>query len=629
MKHIIIGTAGHVDHGKTSLIKHLTGIDTDRWEEEKRRGLTIDLGFAYFELPNGKIAGIIDVPGHEKFLKNMLAGIGGIDLVLLVIAANEGVMPQTIEHLDILKLLKIQHGIVVLTKIDLVDEELLELVIEEIKEVLKGSFLEKSPIIPVSVVTNKGIDCLIKKINEEITNLKFNKEVDSYVRMPIDRVFTKIGFGTIITGTLLKGKIYEGDNLEILPQKKIVRIRTIQVHDKPKSIALAGQRVALSLVGVEVKDIKRGDVITSPNTLTPSKLIDVKLDILPNIPFPSIKNNTRIKVYLGTSEVIGRIRILDGEEIKAGSSSYCQIIMESLIVCDFYDRFVVRLYSPLVTIGGGVVLNPYSKRKKKKNFDSLLELEEYEKRNYKEIVLKVLSKKSCLLFNIEEFKNILPKDVIGNLINELIEQEVLIRIDSKVIRKDIYEDLKNEIFYIIEEYNVNYPRKIGISKQEIQKNKNIPLLLLENLLEKLIFENKIKQVDQLYSTNKHITQLNKEEDFQYKKIIDLLQENKFLSIKELNEIMKIKPEILNDLIQFGIYNNTILCINQDIIMEYKYFNIIKIKLIDYLKQNSYITVSEFKNLINTSRKYAVPIIEYCDKIGLTKRLQDKRILCIK
>ena len=362
MKNIIIGTAGHVDHGKTSLIKLLTNIDTDSLAEEKKRGISINLGFAFFDLPSKRRAGIIDVPGHEKFIKNMLAGATGIDVVLLVVACDEVVKPQTREHLDILSMLNIKKGIVVLTKRDLVDDDWYELVKEEVREEISHTFLKDSKIIAFSSKTKIGYDELVNEI-DRILDEDFEKIDNGIFRMPIDRCFTVSGFGTVVTGTIISGKIGLNESVVIYPNQIEAKVRNIQVYEENCEEALAGQRCALNLSNIKKEDIERGFVVSKKDVLIPSYMIDCKFYSLSNLD-KNILNRQRIRFFHGTSEIIGRIHILDKSEIQNNSEAYVQFHLEKPIVSLKDDRYVVRLYSPMITIGGGYIINPVAKRVK-------------------------------------------------------------------------------------------------------------------------------------------------------------------------------------------------------------------------------------------------------------------------
>ncbi len=357
MKNIIIGTAGHIDHGKTTLIKALTGRNTDRWEEEQRRGITIDLGFTFFDLPGGDRAGIIDVPGHERFINNMVAGVVGMDLVLLVIAADEGIMPQTREHMDILGLLGIEKSIIVLNKCDLVDEEWLELVEEEVREELAGTFLEESPVVKVSAASGQGLDGLVELIERMTCDELAQKDVHTIPRLPVDRAFSLSGFGTVITGTLVSGTIRREDVLEIYPIGKESKIRSIQVHGEDRKECYAGQRVAINLSNIKKREIERGCVLAPAGSMKTTDLLDVKLEVLENS-MRILANHSRLHFFTGTSEVLCRAVLLDKEEIGPGESGFVQLRLEEPVAVRRGDKFVVRFYSPMETIGGGVILEP-------------------------------------------------------------------------------------------------------------------------------------------------------------------------------------------------------------------------------------------------------------------------------
>ncbi|MFH1490390.1 MAG: selenocysteine-specific translation elongation factor, partial [Pseudomonadota bacterium] len=363
MKQIILGTAGHIDHGKTTLIKALTGIDTDRLKEEKERGITIELGFAHMTLPGGQMLGIIDVPGHEKFVRNMVAGATGIDLVALVIAADEGVMPQTREHLEICQLLRIKTGLVVLTKTDMVESEWLELVREDVDSFLEGSFLAEAPVVEVSSTTGEGMDTLLETLETMIRDFS-GREAGNFFRLPVDRVFTMKGFGTVVTGTTISGQIETGAEVTVYPQGFSARIRGIQVHGSEMGQVLAGQRTAINLQGVERVQIQRGNILGTRDALRTTYMVDVLLDHLPSAP-RTLKNRAKVRFHTGTSEIISTVVLLDREELKPGETCFAQIRLGQPTAVLARDRFVLRSYSPVRAIGGGEVLNALPGKKKR------------------------------------------------------------------------------------------------------------------------------------------------------------------------------------------------------------------------------------------------------------------------
>lgn len=463
MKHIIIGTAGHIDHGKTALIKALTGNDTDRLKEEKQRGITIDLGFTYFDLPSGVKAGVIDVPGHEKFIKNMLAGAHGIDIVLVVIAADEGVMPQTKEHIDILTYLGIKNGIVVITKCDKVDNDWLRMVKDDIKEYLKDTFLKDAPIIEVSSLTDYGIKELIGIIDNKAKEIT-EKNFKGIFRLPIDRVFTVHGFGTVVTGTLISGTITNGDIIEIYPEMIITKVRNIQVHDANVDRAYAGQRTALNIADVKKDEISRGDVIAPPDVIEPSKIVDVKLSLLKN---KSIKNRERIRLYTGASETIGRVVLLDRDVLNGNESTYAQIILEKDVCVLKDDRFVIRSYSPMITIGGGIILIPNAVKLKRFKYEAIEELKKIyengdlyllEKYIYNSILpipIMDVSKR----FNIPDIQDVIDK--MTSLLKINVNGVIYL------YHKKIYEGIQKNAKDYLSNYHKKYPLREGVSKEEL------------------------------------------------------------------------------------------------------------------------------------------------------------------
>lgn len=435
MKNIIIGTAGHIDHGKTALIRALTGKETDRWEEEKRRGITIDLGFTYFDLPSGDRAGIIDVPGHEKFVNNMLAGVIGMDLVMLVVAADEGMMPQTREHVDIMSQLGVDKSIVVLNKCDLVDDEWKELVKEEIKEELIGSVFEKANIIEVSAMTGQGIDNLIKEIVYMTKDEVFEKDINTISRLPIDRSFSLSGFGTIVTGTLISGSIKKDDELEVYPTGKKVKIRSIQVHGKDVKECFAGQRSAINISNLKKDEIKRGYVLAPPNSLEDTMMLDVKLNVL-NSSNRILSNRCRLHLFTGTSEVLCRAVLLDVQEAAPGDSCYAQLRLEEKIAVRRGDKFIVRFYSPLETVGGGVILDANATKKTPFNKVQLEEIKRKEEGSHTDIV-ELLVKKHPEMITIKEIGKLtgLSIEEVNECINELKEENLILTYEMK---KDVY-----------------------------------------------------------------------------------------------------------------------------------------------------------------------------------------------
>ena len=360
MKHVVIGTAGHVDHGKTWLTRALTGVNTDRLEEEQRRGITLDLGFAQLELPNGQDASIVDVPGHEKLVRNMIVGATGIDVVLLVVAADEGFMPQTQEHLDILQLLDVKSGIIVLTKKDLVDDDWLQVVTEDTRERVKGTFLENAPVIPVSAETGENIELLKREIVKIVEHADL-KRTDNPFRLPVDRVFTKKGFGTIVTGTLVDGTLRMGDVADVYPQEVTAKVRGLQTHNVAQPEVYAGMRVAVNLTGVDTSVIRRGCTVAAPESMLQASQVAVRLNLLPDSPY-DVRNSSQLHFYHGTQELMAKVRLLDRDVLEAGDSCFAQLTLNKELTMRNQDKFIVRFFSPVVTVGGGEILEPTSRK---------------------------------------------------------------------------------------------------------------------------------------------------------------------------------------------------------------------------------------------------------------------------
>ncbi|MFN4180373.1 MAG: selenocysteine-specific translation elongation factor, partial [Armatimonadota bacterium] len=395
-KHIIVGTAGHVDHGKTALIRALTGIETDRHPEERERGMSIDLGFAHLTLPSGVVAGIVDVPGHERFVHNMLAGASEVDMVLFVVAADEGVMPQTVEHLQILQLLNAKRGIIVITKRDLVDDDWLALVREDIAEKVKGTFLEGAPMVAVSSVTGEGLDELLQ-IMDSVAQEVPSKDTARPLRLPIDDIFVKAGFGTIVRGAIFSGSVHVGDEVEVVPKGIVTRVRSLHTYGKSVEVAVAGQRAAMNLGGVEREAIERGDVVAQPATMLSSQRIDVRLKLLPpsalhhSVSVPSLRHGSPIRFHLGTAEKIGRVFFFDRDEMELGEETFAEVRLEEPIACAWGDLFVIRTYSPMVTIGGGQVIEPIPPQRRRRRVASELQKLKRKANSERDYIVALLS----------------------------------------------------------------------------------------------------------------------------------------------------------------------------------------------------------------------------------------------
>lgn len=627
MKNIIIGTAGHIDHGKTTLIKALTGRNTDRWEEEQRRGITIDLGFTYFDLPSGDRAGIIDVPGHERFINNMVAGVVGMDLVLLVIAADEGIMPQTREHMDILNLLGIEKSIIVLNKCDLVDEEWLELVEEEVKEELHGTFLEHAPVVKVSAATGEGLDSLIDTIVHMTSDEVVSKDVQTIPRLPIDRAFTLSGFGTIITGTLVSGTITKEDTLEMYPIGKECKIRSIQVHGQDKNECYAGQRVAINLSNVKKKEIKRGCVLAPPNSMKNTDLLDVKLQILDSS-MRILTNHTRLHFFTGTSEILCRAVLLDKEEIGPGESGYVQLRLEEEIAVRRGDKFVVRFYSPMETIGGGVILEPNPGVKRRFREEVIEELKRKESGSTADVIeLHVKEHKDTLITMTELAKlTALSVEEVQEDVKELEEQGLVcvfpMRKDTYVWHTDSKRAAGQLLNQALKNYEDKYPYRYGMKKAEVQVT-HFPKIkpnVFDKIIEKLIDEGHLKRVEEFLCTPEY--EVRKDEIYGKvsKVLIDTFAKAKydFVRYSEI-DFKGISRDIADDILNILLEEQKIVKVTDDMYTLSEYMQHAKELIQEKLQENPVITIAQVRDIFETSRKSAKPILEYMDGIKVTKK----------
>ncbi|SES74023.1 selenocysteine-specific translation elongation factor SelB [Natronincola peptidivorans] len=630
MKNIVIGTAGHIDHGKTTLIKALTGRETDRLKEEKKRGISIELGFTYFDLPSGKRAGIIDVPGHEKFIRHMLAGAGGMDIVMLVIAADEGVMPQTKEHLDILSLLKIEKGIIIITKANLVENDWIELVKEDIREKVKGTFLEKVEILAVDSIDGTGIEELIDLI-DKLTDETDSRDINAPARMPIDRVFTITGFGTVVTGTLLEGKISVEDTLEILPQNVKVRIRNIQVHGKSVATAFAGQRVAINLANIKTEDIERGYVLAQLNSMETTMMIDARFKMLNELS-RNLENRTRVRLYHGSTEIFARVVLLEKEELAPGESSFVQFRLEESIAVKKGDHIVVRFYSPLETIGGAIVID--SNPKKNKRFDDNLikELAVKEKGAPEDILAKLIERYSQDFPDINFLAKSTAQQVgdIHTLLQKLKEKEVIIVLnDTIVLHRNYYEGLKEKAIDLLHSYHQSNSLRLGMIKEEF-KSRLLPKnsgKIGDAFLDVLVRDRNIKILGKYVALNDFEITFNKTQ-LEIKKIIEnAYLKDPFITPKIEDVIANAahKKQDVEQVIE-ALLGKELIRINSDIILHEKSYIKARNLIIEYINKNGSISLSEFRDLLCTSRKYAVALIEHFDNIRLTKRVEDKRTL---
>ncbi|MCQ2507918.1 MAG: selenocysteine-specific translation elongation factor [Dorea sp.] len=626
MKHIIVGTAGHIDHGKTTLIKALTGRNTDRWKEEQERGITIDLGFTWFDMKNGDRVGIIDVPGHERFIANMVAGVVGMDLVILVVAADEGIMPQTREHMDILGLLGIEKSIVVLNKCDLVDEDWLELVEEEVREELEGTFLEHAPIIPVSSVTGFGLDALqdeiIKMTREEVKE----KNVNTIPRLPIDRVFTIAGFGTVITGTLISGSIGKDDVLEMYPIGKECKIRNIQVHGKDTERCYAGQRVAINIPNLKKSEIKRGCVIAPPNNMKNTDRLDVKINLLDSTE-RILKNHSRVHFFSGTSEIICRCNLLDADELGPGESGYAQLVLEQETALKRGDRFVIRFYSPMETIGGGVILESNPKKKKRYHEDVLEEMRQKEHGTLADVMEIHVKKYGETMVTLAEVAKLMAHSPaeLNEYLPELGESVLFFPMKKDIFlwHKEAEYVLRQKILADLTGYQSQYPYRYGKKKAEIRTT----------YLKKMkpnVFDAYIE-----WAESQGI--LGRKEEYLFTPGYEVVKDARYQSVEKtiLAGLKKAgydfirlaeidfhgqDPVVVDDVLQMLILEGTVMRLTEDTFTLTDLIlgaaDVIK----DMLGKAPVITFGDVRDALGNSRKNAKLVIEYTDHQKITKKV---------
>ena len=623
---VIIGTAGHIDHGKTTLIKVLSGIETDTTQEEKDRGMSINLGFAYFDLPSGKRCGVVDVPGHEKFIKNMLAGVSGINLVLLLVDSREGIMPQTKEHIDILTLLGIENYIIVMTKIDLVEEEYRELVKEDIREFIAGTVLENSPIIEVDSISKKGLDNLLETIDKKTEDIEA-KNIEKNARLNIDRSFQVKGFGTVITGTLTEGVVNVGDELVIYPKGIKTKVRNIQVHAKDVEKAYAGQRTAINLANIKFDDVKRGDTLATADSLTKTYMLDSEIKLI-NDERANLELWDRVRVYIGTEEVMARVVPLGTDLLKAGESSFAQLRLEDEIAVKNYDKFIIRTYSPMITIGGGVILDASPKKHSRFNEEILEKLKVQLEGNTSDLIANyILSHNNYLVSKDSIVKDLqLPEEGIVESIEQLIETATVYETKLGYIHKKKYEEVLEKLKKLLVEYHNRFKLKVGIPKIEVLSKFKLSQKETLELLDLFIANNEIRLEGNLVAEKDFVVNYDKKQLAEKERIEKALLEGGFTppTIKDLTNGEKTKVEILESLI-----DNTIVRLDVDLVLHANVLKEAIQKVEDHFSANEQMGLAEFRDMTGSSRKYSMAILEYIDKLGITRRVENYRVLAKK
>jgi len=627
----VIGTAGHVDHGKSSLVKALTGIHPDRLKEEIDREMTIDLGFAWLTLPSGDLVGIVDMPGHRDFIENMLAGVGGIDAVLLVIAADEGVMPQTREHLAIIDLLQIKKGIIVLTKTDLVkDPEWLALVKEDVRKLLQNTVLASAPILPVSSVTGQGIEELKSTLSillrEGVPRIDLGRP-----RLPIDRVFTMTGFGTIVTGTLLDGELQTGQEVVILPGGNSARIRGLQSYKAKYPHLGPGNRVAVNLSGINVEQIKRGDVLALPGMYTPTNTIYAHVRILQEITLP-VKNNSEIKVHLGTGEINARMNLLGAKEITVGNEGWLKLVSRKPMVAVKGDRFILRRPSPAETIGGGTIVeeHPFRSFEKSRN-DVIEDLEIAYKGQPAELVGQALLQKGPLTVNaLQKASNLTADHVVQEVKRMVQEGKVQIlsgdgeHMDGSVliIHGEVLSHLEGRISEELSRFHEKNPWKRGMLKEEMRSKFNIEIRFFQVLIAKMVSDGKLVEEAANLRLSDFKIRFSPEQEVKIRKLGVLFDRNPFTPPTIAECFALVGEDVFNALVE----NETYIKMNQDVVFAPRSLERLHQIVVIYFANHPTLSVAEFRDLVGTSRKYSLAFLEYLDEKGVTLRKGESRVL---
>jgi selenocysteine-specific elongation factor len=613
----VLGTAGHIDHGKSALVKAMTGMDPDRLQEEKERGMTIDLGFAWMKLPSGQEVGIVDVPGHERFIKNMLAGVGGIDLALLVIAANEAVMPQTTEHLAILDLLGISLGIVVITKTDLVDLDWLGLVTEDIRKLIKPTIFCKAPIVPVSAVNGEGIAELKATIDRLLAQAEPKKDVGR-PRLPVDRIFTISGSGTVVTGTLIDGTLSVGEEVEIVPNGIKSRLRGLQTHKARVDKAEPGSRVAANLVGVDVDQIRRGDVLTRPGSLAPTSLISVQLRLLPYLRRP-LQHNASVSFHSGAAESPAKVRLLENEKLQPGEITWAQFVLKQPIALVKGDRYIVR--SPIETLGGGVIIEAHAERLRRFRPSIFERLNVQLEGGGESSMLAAFAAKEPLEFDDLKTKSQLPETEVKMIVESLIQQGNLVRVGegehALLYTAQGMSRIADSAVSQLKEYHEKYPIRAGMPKAELGNRLKLGKYS-QSILQWLAAAGKLNDGGISVCLPDHRVKLSAQQQLKIAAFLKSLVQNPYSPPGDQIP----DPDILNLLIE----QHKVVKVTEGVVFDTAVYEGMVQKVTAHIKVKGKVTLAEVRDLFNTSRKYAQAFLEYLDEQRITRRSGDERVL---
>jgi len=632
----VIGTAGHVDHGKSSLVHALTGIDPDRLKEEKEREMTIDLGFAWLKLPSGHEVSIVDVPGHEDFIKNMLAGVGGIDLALFVVAADEGVMPQTREHLAILNLLQVPDGVVALTKSDLItDPEWLELVQEEVREELAGSVLQDAKIIPVSARTGQGLPELLSELDRLLESPAPRRET-GHPRLPIDRVFTIAGFGTIVTGTLIDGRLHSGEEVEILPRGLRARIRGLQTHKAKVESALPPSRVAVNITGVSKEQLQRGDVLTTPGWLRPTSQLDARLQLLKDAPRPLVHNAT-VDFFTGTTQCQARVRVLDRKEVAPGEESWVQFILSAPVSVVKGDRFIIRQASPSLTLGGGSIVDPFPQRRHRRFQPELLRrLEHLIRGRPEEVLLQELEREEPCEAATLVARSILGPDDAAQTLRSLLQDGRVVLLDTTarteldsvsasakyVMSASSWETLLERIASLLREYHQRYPLRAGMPREELKSRLRLTPRAFNEAITGAATRGILVETETAVFLADHRVTLNAEQQRRVAELFGAFRQSPYSPPSLAESEALVGADVLAALIDQG----KLVKVSETVLFSAETYQQMTQAIVNHLQREGRITLAQVRDMFTTSRKYAQALLEHLDEKRITRRVGDERIL---
>jgi selenocysteine-specific elongation factor len=632
MKSIIIGTAGHIDHGKTALVKALTGIDADRLEEEKRRGITIDLGFAHLELaaPSGERVrlGFIDVPGHERFVRNMLAGVGGMDLVLMVIAADESIKPQTREHFEICRLLSIPRGITVITKSDMVDEDTLSVVRMEIEDFVRGSFLDvsRSPVVAVSALKGTGLDELKREIIRLAADVP-SRDTEALFRLPIDRVFTMKGFGAVVTGTLIAGKVKKEEEVEVFPSRKRARVRGVQVHGSSAEQAIAGQRTALNLAGVQMEELARGMTLAAPGVFEPTQKFEVQISLLKDA--KPLKNRARVHFHAFTSETIAEVALRGVTELKPGASAFAQLRTAEPLLLLPGDRAILRQFSPVVTIGGAVVLDAFPMSRQKQDAVQRF-LQIISSGNRQDTLLSRIARRGHEGLSVAAAvrETGLKQSVVQPLVATLVQQKLIIQVGEFLLSSDAMQKTREKLIASLEAFHKANPLVGGISKEELREKLGLHQTVMEAMLAQLTRDKKAEVAGEQVRLAGRGVEL-KDEEAKAKQQIEKAFADAGLKVplmKEVLEKLPVDKARAQKLVTLLLRDRVLIKLADDLVFHHTALQGLRQMMATQKAKSPKIDVATFKDLLGVTRKYAIPLLEYLDQQRITRRVGDERLI---